>query len=54
MAVIEVNAPTKYYGKSRGIEEPDLEVYKDEIFGFLSPNLDLKRRYQKREKDIPA
>ncbi|TET08929.1 MAG: ABC transporter ATP-binding protein, partial [Candidatus Thorarchaeota archaeon] len=29
---------TKYYGKSRGIENLNLEVLKGEIFGFLGPN----------------
>lgn len=38
MAVIETRGLTKYYGKSRGIEELDLEVNEGEIFGFLGPN----------------
>ncbi|MHA2024309.1 MAG: ABC transporter ATP-binding protein [Candidatus Thorarchaeota archaeon] len=29
---------TKYYGKSRGIENLDMEVLKGEVFGFLGPN----------------
>ncbi len=29
---------TKYYGKSRGIEDLDLEVRTGEVFGFLGPN----------------
>jgi ABC-2 type transport system ATP-binding protein len=29
---------TKYYGKSRGIEDLDLEVQTGEVFGFLGPN----------------
>jgi ABC-2 type transport system ATP-binding protein len=38
MAVIETKSLTKYYGKSRGIEELDLTVNEGEIFGFLGPN----------------
>jgi len=29
---------TKFYGKHRGIEDLDLEVGQDEIFGFIGPN----------------
>ena len=29
---------TKYYGKQRGIEDLDLDVYPGEVFGFLGPN----------------
>lgn len=29
---------TKFYGKSRGIEDLDLEVKEGEVFGFLGPN----------------
>ena len=29
---------TKYYGKSRGIENLNLEILKGEVFGFLGPN----------------
>ena len=29
---------TKYYGKSRGIENLNLEVFEGEVFGFLGPN----------------
>lgn len=36
--VIETNKLTKYYGKTRGIEDIDFSVYKGEIFGFLGPN----------------
>jgi ABC-2 type transport system ATP-binding protein len=38
MAVIETARLTKYYGKSRGIENLELTVEKGEIFGFLGPN----------------
>jgi ABC-2 type transport system ATP-binding protein len=36
--VIQTNTLTKYYGKSRGIEDLSLEVQEGEIFGFLGPN----------------
>ncbi len=36
--VIRCQALTKYYGKSRGIENLDLEVLEGEVFGFLGPN----------------
>ena len=35
---IEIRGLTKYYGKTRGIENLDLEVKSGEIFGFLGPN----------------
>lgn len=35
---IEIKGLTKYYGKTRGIENLDLEVQSGEIFGFLGPN----------------
>lgn len=38
MAVIKTNKLTKYYGKSRGIIDVDLEVNEGEIFGFIGPN----------------
>jgi ABC-2 type transport system ATP-binding protein len=37
-AAITLEALTKYYGKTRGIEDLDLEVEEGEIFGFLGPN----------------
>ncbi len=37
-AVIRTEALTKTYGKSRGIEDVDLEVNEGEVFGFLGPN----------------
>ena len=36
--VIRCQDLTKYYGKSRGIENLNLEVLKGEVFGFLGPN----------------
>lgn len=36
--VIEVNALTKFYGRTRGIENVNLEVDEGEIFGFIGPN----------------
>ena len=38
MAAIETKGLTKYYGKTRGIEDLDLTVEAGEIFGFLGPN----------------
>ena len=36
--VIQTKNLTKYYGKSRGIENLNLEIYQGEIFGLLGPN----------------
>ena len=36
--VIETIGLTKYYGKTRGIEDLDLQVEEGEIFGFIGPN----------------
>ncbi|MFX0041317.1 MAG: ABC transporter ATP-binding protein [Candidatus Hodarchaeota archaeon] len=36
--IVETKNLTKYYGKSRGIENLNLEIYKGEIFGLLGPN----------------
>ncbi|MEE9377544.1 MAG: ABC transporter ATP-binding protein [Candidatus Lokiarchaeia archaeon] len=36
--MIQTKNLTKYYGKSRGIENLNLEIYKGEIFGLLGPN----------------
>ncbi len=36
--VIQTRNLTKYYGKSRGIEQLNLEIFKGEIFGLLGPN----------------
>ncbi|MBU1535785.1 ABC transporter ATP-binding protein [Myxococcota bacterium] len=38
MSVIEINKLTKYYGKSRGIEDVSFSVEEGEIFGFIGPN----------------
>lgn len=38
MDSIEVKNLTKYYGKSRGIEELSFSVRQGEIFGFIGPN----------------
>jgi ABC-type multidrug transport system ATPase subunit len=37
-AVIQTEKLTKYYGKSRGIIDVDLEIKEHEVFGFLGPN----------------
>lgn len=36
--IIQTKNLTKYYGKSRGIENLNLGIYKGEIFGLLGPN----------------
>ena len=36
--VIKPNKLTKYYGKTRGIENLDLAVEKGDFFGFIGPN----------------
>jgi ABC-2 type transport system ATP-binding protein len=38
MSIIEVTKLTKYYVKSRGIEEVSFKVEEGEIFGFIGPN----------------
>lgn len=38
MSVIELKEVTKYYGKSRGIEDLNLSVEEGDIFGFIGPN----------------
>ncbi len=38
MNVIETRNLTKYYGKSRGIENVSFEIHEREIFGFVGPN----------------
>ena len=37
-AIIEVKNLTKYYGKTRGVENLDMTVEEGEIYGFLGPN----------------
>ncbi len=36
--VLQTSGLTKYYGKTRGIEDVDLQIEKGEIFGFIGPN----------------
>ncbi len=36
--IVKTNNLTKYYGKTRGIENLNLEIYQGEIFGLLGPN----------------
>ena len=36
--VIETNLLTKFYGKSRGIQDVSITVEQGEIFGFIGPN----------------
>ena len=38
MAVIAAAGLTKYYGKTRGIEDLTFSVDEGEVFGFLGPN----------------
>ena len=38
MNIIDVKNLTKYYGKSRGIEDLSFSVREGEIFGFIGPN----------------
>ncbi len=38
MNIIETKKLTKFYGKSRGIENVNLSIEEGEIFGFIGPN----------------
>lgn len=38
MNIIEINQLTKYYGKTKGIENVSFKVEEGEIFGFIGPN----------------
>jgi ABC-2 type transport system ATP-binding protein len=38
LSIIDIKNLTKYYGKSRGIEDVSLSVEEGEIFGFIGPN----------------
>jgi len=38
MNIIETKKLTKYYGKSRGIEDVNMTVEEGEIYGFIGPN----------------
>lgn len=36
--ILEIQNLTKYYGKTRGVEDISLELKEGEIFGFIGPN----------------
>lgn len=36
--IIEIKNLTKYYGKTKGVEDLNMEIRQGEIFGFLGPN----------------
>ena len=36
--IIDIRNLSKYYGKTRGIENINLEIEEGEIFGFIGPN----------------
>jgi ABC-2 type transport system ATP-binding protein len=36
--VIDITDLSKYYGKTKGIERVNLEIFEGEIFGFIGPN----------------
>jgi beta-exotoxin I transport system ATP-binding protein len=36
--ILETSNLTKYYGKSRGVKNVNLQVYPGEIYGFIGPN----------------
>ena len=38
MNPLEVNALTKWYGCSRGVEDVTFAIERGEIFGYLGPN----------------
>ena len=38
MPTIELRNLTKFYGKSRGIQDVSFDVFPSEVFGFLGPN----------------
>jgi ABC-2 type transport system ATP-binding protein len=38
MSAIEVKYLTKYYGKTRGIDDISFKVEEGEIYGFIGPN----------------
>ena len=38
MYAIETKGLTKFYGKSRGIIDLDLQIEEGEIYGFIGPN----------------
>ena len=38
MNAIQTDGLTKFYGRSRGIIDLDLEVHEGEFYGFIGPN----------------
>lgn len=36
--IVETRNMTKFYGKSRGVEDVNLQVFNREIYGFIGPN----------------
>ena len=36
--IIDIRNLSKYYGRSRGVENINLQVNKGDIFGFIGPN----------------
>ncbi len=38
MAVIEIESLTKWYGRTRGVEDVTFSIERGEIFGYLGPN----------------
>ena len=38
MSAIKTEGMSKYYGKTKGVEDLDLEVARGEFFGFIGPN----------------
>lgn len=38
MNAIQTDGLTKFYGRSRGIIDLDLEVHEGELYGFIGPN----------------
>ena len=36
--ILEIKNLTKYYGKTKGVEELSLSLNEGEIFGFIGPN----------------
>ena len=43
MNAIETRGLTKYYGKSRGIDDLNLQVEQGEFFGYIGPNGEHKK-----------
>ena len=38
MNAVETDHLTKYYGKTKGIEDVSFSIHEHEIFGFIGPN----------------